>query len=174
MVNGAIFFFLLNSADSESRDFETCYEKMRRWRTVGSQLGCSATERRSAVTHRFLPSSIPASSSMKSRSGRERKRTWSYYYKNNNGVIFPCIDFHSLSLCFALFAWSVMCTVLQQLWGRKEILHFCFPCNSNTFSNKHPLLIFTGRKITILPTNDLYVKTTWRKLEFNIFLLTKK
>lgn len=58
MMRFFLFFFFKNNTDSEGREFETRYEKMRWWRTVGCQLDCSATERRSAVTHRFLPSSI--------------------------------------------------------------------------------------------------------------------
>lgn len=42
------------STDSEGRELETCYEKMRRWLTVGCQLGCLATTNGSTVTHRFL------------------------------------------------------------------------------------------------------------------------
>ena len=36
------------STDSEGRELETCYEKMRRWLTVGCQLGCLATTNGSA------------------------------------------------------------------------------------------------------------------------------
>lgn len=38
---------------------ETCYEKMRRWLTVGCQLGCLATTNGSMVTHRFLSLPLP-------------------------------------------------------------------------------------------------------------------
>lgn len=44
----------LKSTDSEGRELETCYEKMRLWLTVGCQLGCLATRNGSAVTHWFL------------------------------------------------------------------------------------------------------------------------
>lgn len=42
------------STDSGGRDLETCYEKMRRWLTVGCQLGCLAKTNGSTVTHWFL------------------------------------------------------------------------------------------------------------------------
>lgn len=47
-----------NLSDRGGRELETCYEKMRRWLTVGCQLGCLATTNGFTVTHRFLSLSV--------------------------------------------------------------------------------------------------------------------
>lgn len=96
----------LKSTDSEDRELETCYEKMRRWLTVGCQLGCLATTNGSgghapvSLSLHLSPCHSPLLLLISPYAwSREVGKSWSSLCMNNTGIKFPCNDFFPSFFC---------------------------------------------------------------------------